>query len=304
MDGNLVGDLGPAAKLLVDRLCAGISAPFKPLFQVYEARGEAKSSLVRVKGELAMEAERLRTEPELAELRNQAELRTYVESLRHQQNLNTIATKAAYFLSEEARPSDIDQDWLDDFSDKSKRCGKEEVQTLWARVLAGEANKPGSFSKRTLSILRDLDKDSAQHFAKLARSLWAIETVCQERENQIQLIPINKEPITDKDSEEQLSHDSCAELASQGLIVFDISTFYIQVDSELAILRYFERSMEVVFDESGRSITCGRFALTKSGRELIEIVEEQPINGLFETMVERLNKMGTTKSVREITDPD
>jgi hypothetical protein len=42
--------------------------------------------------------------------------------------------------------------------------------------LAGEANRPGSFSKRTLSTVSDLDKRDAEVFTTLCRFGWRIGT--------------------------------------------------------------------------------------------------------------------------------
>jgi hypothetical protein len=36
-----------------------------------------------------------------------------------------------------------------------------EMQNLWAQVLAGEANSPGTYSKRTVNFLSSLDKKDA-----------------------------------------------------------------------------------------------------------------------------------------------
>src|SRR5271154_6837410 len=41
------------------------------------------------------------------------------------------------------------------------------MQALWARILAGEANSPGRFSKRTVDLLASLDKSDAALFSGL-----------------------------------------------------------------------------------------------------------------------------------------
>ncbi len=50
----------------------------------------------------------------------------------------------------------------------------DEMQTLWAKVLAGEANSPGTYSKRTVNLLSDLDKKDALLFQSLCRFGWFI----------------------------------------------------------------------------------------------------------------------------------
>jgi hypothetical protein len=48
---------------------------------------------------------------------------------------------------------------------------------LWSRVLAGEANKPGSYSKRTVNFLSDLDKIDAELFSQLCGFVWMFSTL-------------------------------------------------------------------------------------------------------------------------------
>ena len=50
----------------------------------------------------------------------------------------------------------------------------EEMQNIKSQVLSGEANSPGSFSKRTVNLLSDLDKKDAELFQTLCRFVWLI----------------------------------------------------------------------------------------------------------------------------------
>ena len=43
------------------------------------------------------------------------------------------------------------------------------MQTLWARVLASEAETPGSYSKRALELLSVLEKQEAHLFTSACR---------------------------------------------------------------------------------------------------------------------------------------
>lgn len=51
--------------------------------------------------------------------------------------------------------------------DGASHAYEDDVRELWGRILAGEVNKPGSFSKRTMSILSDMGKREAESFMKL-----------------------------------------------------------------------------------------------------------------------------------------
>ena len=52
------------------------------------------------------------------------------------------------------------------------------MQSLWARLLAGEANQPGTFSKRTVELVASLDKSDAQLFTGLCRFAWFVGEDC------------------------------------------------------------------------------------------------------------------------------
>ena len=43
----------------------------------------------------------------------------------------------------------------------------EKMQEIWGKILAGEANKPGNFSRKTLDIVEELDQNDASFFQNL-----------------------------------------------------------------------------------------------------------------------------------------
>ena len=53
----------------------------------------------------------------------------------------------------------------------------DEMQSLWARVLATEANAPGALSKRAVNVLSDFDKSDAELFTRLCGFSWVIGNV-------------------------------------------------------------------------------------------------------------------------------
>jgi len=63
----------------------------------------------------------------------------------------------------------MDFDWFVRFFEDSGNISNEEMQELWAKILAGEIAKPGSFSRRTLDVLRNLSQADAQLFRSLSK---------------------------------------------------------------------------------------------------------------------------------------
>ena len=58
----------------------------------------------------------------------------------------------------------VDQDWLNHFATYAERASSEGVRQLWARVLAGEIRRTGSFSLSSLRLLSELDQRMATTF--------------------------------------------------------------------------------------------------------------------------------------------
>lgn len=71
--------------------------------------------------------------------------------------------------------SEFDFDWFLRFFDVAGNIRAEDMRQLWARVLAGEIEHPGSFSLRTVEVLRNMSQAEALAF-KNASSLVLEET--------------------------------------------------------------------------------------------------------------------------------
>ena len=68
----------------------------------------------------------------------------------------------------------IDDDWVGFFKDKVDVLETEEARVLFGKVLAGEVKQPGSFSKKALSILAEMNQSTAALFETLCNlsSSW------------------------------------------------------------------------------------------------------------------------------------
>ncbi len=71
--------------------------------------------------------------------------------------------------------SEFDFDWFLRFFDAAGNIHADDMKQLWARVLAGEIERPGSFSLRTIEVLRNMSQTEALAF-KNASSLVLEET--------------------------------------------------------------------------------------------------------------------------------
>ena len=105
---------------------------------------------------------------------------TYYERFKAN-NFLSIAKKADIIVREQGRPLDIersiketprqgkfDMDWFIRFFEAVGGISDEDMQLLWARVMAGEVGSQGSFSLRTLDTLCHLSPREAELFQEIA----------------------------------------------------------------------------------------------------------------------------------------
>jgi uncharacterized repeat protein (TIGR03899 family) len=142
---------------------------------------------IRRKGqaELDMQVASARAEGEVAVIRRENQFildniedrvneRVRYKEIKRQKNLEDIAAKAAQEIPEFVSEVPVDEDWVFEFINKSQDVSNEQLQSLWARLLAGEVVKPGSFSLRTLAFVRTMSKEDADLFTRFCSMLWTI----------------------------------------------------------------------------------------------------------------------------------
>ena len=116
------------------------------------------------------------TAPDETTLSGRAESRIRHEGTKQQQNLESISFNALPFIREDAKPDDVNEDWLTNFFDKGRLISDEDMHKLWSHVLSSEVNQPGSFSIRTVNLLATLSKKEAALFRKLCSYVWSDES--------------------------------------------------------------------------------------------------------------------------------
>lgn len=103
------------------------------------------------------------------ELARRAALRQANENVRQQNNLENVLEIAATELQSASTVSDDppDDDWITRLFSIVKDINSEEMQYVWGKILAGEIVAPGSFSLRTLEIVRNMNRVDAETFQKI-----------------------------------------------------------------------------------------------------------------------------------------
>lgn len=107
------------------------------------------------------------------ELAQETAHRMYIQEMRHQENYRAIKRIAKENGPPIASKDPVDLDWLNQFFDECKDVSNDDMQAVCGKILAGEVAQPRSFSRRTLSVVRQLTSDDLQAFARLCSLCWS-----------------------------------------------------------------------------------------------------------------------------------
>ena len=264
---DLAGFSEPATRL-IEKISDAMGVLWKPSQIKKIAKAEVEAAKIKAQGEI-----------EITDLTRRAAQRWIAEQTQFQQNMETITAVALPDLNEEADPSSMDNDWLVNFFDKGRKISDDEMQGLWARILSGEANRPGTFSKRTVNRVAELNQSEAELFTRLCGFVIVWQTPG----------PYLQPLIFDDQAEIYNNHginfSRLYHLESIGLIR-NVSPLTGLIRGKLpkhCVVTYHGRSLALELPgNAGNKIGVGNVIFTSIGAELESICASQPVEGFWE----------------------
>jgi hypothetical protein len=154
---------GPTGKL-IDAVSKGIGVLYEPTRIRRKATAESDARMIEAVADL-----------EIDDLRRRALTRLVATESRREQNIESVIDRAAAFLPPHVSDAEVDPDWTARFFAGCQDVSSEELQVLWARLLAQEVAEPGTCSRRTLAVLQDMSPADAGLFAKGASLVCRID---------------------------------------------------------------------------------------------------------------------------------
>lgn len=139
--------------------------------KLWEQEAENKRQLIVAQAKWEAEAIGIKYDKYL-ELKERADGRENIIKIRAEQNIEDVVNIARKIWGEDNSPvSDqkLDVDWVDSFFEKAWKTTDEELKVVWWKILASEIKNPGSTKRRTLDIVKSLDKKDARIFEKLSK---------------------------------------------------------------------------------------------------------------------------------------
>lgn len=188
---DLAGFSEPAKKL-IEVVSSGIGSIFRPRIMQKEAdakaykiraiaAAEADANVMKASGQVRADLERITILAGAnSEIVERAKARLLSREIEGQINVEAIAEHALLRLPGTVSDQPVSDDWKRKFFLEAENICDADLQFLWGKVLAGEVTSPGSYSLRTLDILKHLSKQEAEHF-RIACNIafsdgWIIKT--------------------------------------------------------------------------------------------------------------------------------
>lgn len=165
---SLVKIEGKPIEKLIEVISDGIGTLYHP--RAIRKEADAKAYEIKVIEKAKSEA---LAESKLIEAENLDRIseRLIAKEIARQNNIDDVVEVAAREMKEEPIVSDkpVNKDWATRFFDIVQDVSDDEMKNLWGKILAGEVKSPNSYSLRTLELLRNLSKDEADTFVRIAQ---------------------------------------------------------------------------------------------------------------------------------------
>ena len=207
----------PAIEKLVDYTAIGIGAVAGPMLANWKASREGRAKLITARADA--EVRQIEAESEGQSLviiaEAQAKARQTIDATtesgrgiveitrgditqsiefqgrKRLANSSSVVESAADELSDkEVADHEPDPDWTARFFDCVQDVSSEDMQKIWARILAGEVESPGRTSLRTLDTLRNMTKKDAAMFRDICDFVMSEDVVLVDDEYMDQFSPL------------------------------------------------------------------------------------------------------------------
>jgi hypothetical protein len=194
----------------------------------------------------------------------------------------------------------IDDDWLAFFKGKVDQLGTEEAKLLFGKVLAGEIKQPGSFSKRSVGILAEMDPV----VGRLFDSLCNISTVISKQH--VRVVTLGVGDVGENSLEEfGLPFEALNHLIDAGLIFSEYDTFVGMPLAamgqpfdlggtyyRLEVIESKERELHAVEERTVALAAVPGVTLSATGRELRAIVAKKTVYAYVDRLAQGFVEQG------------
>ncbi len=328
----MVGDINinissSALEKLIDYTASGIGAVAGSILARWQARQQGQARIITAEADATSariianaQAEARQTligsgEPANVTVRinsEQVKQRVEFQERKRLSNIKSVVYQAANELGDKAIPDhEPDHDWIARFFEAVQDVSSDDMQKIWARILAGEVEKPGRASIRTLSILRNLDQMTAELFQRFCSACVSLEVSGMIMDARVPSLGGNA------------AHNALGQygfnfgvlnlLNEYGLVISDYNSWR---DYQICIIPTVPQLTSLPFKFQGRewflhsttkkaarsTIKISGVGLTQSGREVSRVVDMVPMDQYAQALGEFFKRKQL--QMIEINPPD
>ncbi|MBU2892136.1 TIGR03899 family protein [Colwellia sp. D2M02] len=220
--------------------------------------------------------------------------RNRLEHLRKQKNIEAIVEKSLAYCANSDVKHKADNDWFSRYITLAEEVSNPTMQDLWAKILAGELTKPGSFSYKALKVFRDMSIYDAKLLAKAS----ALAIKDQSKRN-IRLISgcYQKPGLLNFFSSHRLQHVNLSHyglnhadllaLAENHLLYTQESESNAMAQNEAIIFTY--NGLPLKISAKKANVVLQFYKLTPLGAELAHLISDKPNEEFFNYLKKQLS---------------
>ena len=306
--GTVVDILG--TDKLFEVTANGIGSVAGRLFTAWKARKAGEARVIAAQADARVLQIRAQAHKEARELlladQNHGEPteieigETITERVRYREqtrlsNIGAVVSHAAVELEgKHVGDNNVEDDWIARFFNDIQDVSSDEMHVLWGKVLAGEIERPGGTSLRTLGILRDLDQLTASLFARFC-SVCVFAFLENDPLIDARVPSLDGHAGTNSLADFDLGFGNLNRLQEHGLLISDFHSWFdygpcIVSDLGSKPLPSFQhqgREWALVApteQRPPRRLALHGVALTVSGRELSLVVDTVPVPRYLERL--------------------
>jgi hypothetical protein len=161
----------------------------------------------------------------------------------------------------------VDPDWFTKWRNNAQDASSDELRRLWAKILAGEMNEPGTFSVSTLELINRMSKPDAQLIEKI--SGYVVDRSALYRQENFEPYKNDNISLSNFLELETLGFIS----GSDGMLTYSWGT--IRDGKYVYPLNFHQFVLLLERDNPEGKVTINVSPLTRAGKEILSLISTQ-----------------------------
>jgi len=220
--------------------------------------------------------------------------RERLANLRKQKNIETIMEKTFSYCASKSINKRTDLDWFNRYITLAEDVSNKTMQDLWAKILAGELYRPGSYSLKALKVFRDMSIVDAKLFAKAC----SLAVKDQSKQNIRIISGVYQQPglfnIFNKDRQKHinlshfgLNYADILSLAENHLLYQQESESNMMASGDSLNFTY--NGLPLKLNGKKPKITLEFYKFTPIGTELAHLISDKPDDDFLTMLKQQLS---------------